>query len=92
MPEGVFSYVRQSGEDRLSWQPQPGVRSATIVTSYGGGHPGFVLAGRSLLEVEKREAQLTQEVVVSWIIALAGSLVAWAVALGLSDRLLRRGG
>jgi hypothetical protein len=91
IPEGVFSYVRQSGEDRLSWQPRPGVRSAAVVTGFGGSHPGFVLAGRSLLEVEKREAQLTQEVIGAWVVAMAGSLVACALALALSDRLLYSG-
>lgn len=89
LPQGVFASVTQSGEDRLSWQPQPGVRSAAVVTRFGGSHPGFVLAGRSLLEVEKRESQLTQEVVSAWIVATAGSLAAWALALGLAGRLLR---
>ncbi len=32
----------------------PGVRNAVVVVRYGGEHPGFVLAGRSLREVEQR--------------------------------------
>src|SRR3954451_18288424 len=28
LPAGVFAYVRQSGEDRLTWQPAEGVRIA----------------------------------------------------------------
>jgi hypothetical protein len=90
IPEGVFETVRQSGEDRISWQPRPGVRSATVITHFGGSHPGFVLAGRSLLEVEKRESQLTQMVAGAWIVALAGSLVLSVLAVAGGDRMLRR--
>lgn len=91
LPEGVFSAVRQSGEDRLTWQPQEGVRSATVVTHFGGAHSGFVLAGRSLREVEKRASQLTQVVGLAWIAALVGSLVAWVLAIAIRDRLGARG-
>src|SRR5205823_4916747 len=31
VPSGVFAYVQQAGEERLSWQPAPGVRSAAVV-------------------------------------------------------------
>jgi len=86
IPPGVFDSVRTSGEDRLSWQPQEGVRAAAVVTQYGGSNPGFVLAGRSLREVEEREAQLTQMVGIAWVVALVGAFVAWLVALGVSDR------
>jgi hypothetical protein len=60
LPHGVFDYVRQNGEDRLTWQPQPGVRSAVVVTQVQGSDAGFVLAGRSLREVEKREDDIMQ--------------------------------
>ncbi len=55
VPAGVFDYVREHGEDRFTWQPKEGVRSAAVVSRYTGERPGFVLAGRSLREVEKRE-------------------------------------
>src|SRR5579863_5948362 len=55
IPSGVFDYVRQHGEDRISWQPRPGVRSAIVVTQFKGPNSGFVVAGRSLREVEIRE-------------------------------------
>jgi len=71
-PVGVFDYVRQHGEERVSWRPRPGVRIAAIVQRVGGAHAGFVLAGRSLREVEAREEQVEQ---------MAG--LAWAVMLGL---------
>lgn len=56
-PVGVLDYTRQHGEDRVTWQPENGVRMATVVVRYD---QGFVLAGRSLRDVEKREDQVEQ--------------------------------
>jgi hypothetical protein len=50
-PSGVLDYTRQKGEDRVTWQPENGVRMATVVVKY---NQGFVLAGRSMREVEIR--------------------------------------
>jgi hypothetical protein len=50
-PTGVLDYTRQNGEDRITWQPEKNVRMATVVARYD---KGFVLAGRSLREVEIR--------------------------------------
>jgi hypothetical protein len=72
---GVFDYVRQHDQDRITWQPEPGVRIATVVAGYTGSQSGFVLAGRSLREVEKRESQAEMEAGVVWIVTLFGSLV-----------------
>lgn len=55
LPSGVFDYVRAHGENRITWQPEPGVRSAVVVTRISGARTGFVMAGRSLREVEVRE-------------------------------------
>lgn len=65
MPKGIFEYVDGNGEDRITWQPQAGVRSATIINKY---NDGYVLVGRSLREVEVREAKLFQLVAVAWLI------------------------
>ena len=54
-PAGVLDYVPQKGQDRVTWQPEAGVRMATVV---GPIRNGFVMAGRSLTEVEKRESQV----------------------------------
>lgn len=43
-PPGVFDSVLANGEDRVTWQPAPDVRSWIVVDSYRGG---FVIAGRS---------------------------------------------
>jgi len=75
LPSGVFDYTRQNGEERESWQPESGVRIAAVVVAYGGTQPGFVLAGRSMREVEKRESQGEQMTGIAWLVTLAVSLV-----------------
>jgi hypothetical protein len=30
-PPGVFDFTRKNQEDRISWQPEPGVRSAVVI-------------------------------------------------------------
>jgi hypothetical protein len=85
IPPGVFDYVRQHGEDRITWQPQPGVRSAIVVTQFQGPNSGFVLAGRSLREVEIREDDILKIVLSGWIVILVVSLLATAIIF----RLLR---
>lgn len=43
-PSGVFDYTKAHGEDRVTWQPTPDVRSWIVVDAFNGG---FVVAGRS---------------------------------------------
>jgi hypothetical protein len=102
-PSGVFDFVRQHGEERVSWQPrlgavstrdakstfdgriapQPGhgIRIAAVVQRVGGAHPGFVLAGRSLREVEEREALTFHMAALAWI-AMLGLIFIGTVAFG----------
>jgi hypothetical protein len=69
-PSGVFDSVRQHGESRISWQPQRGVRIAAVIQRVNGSHPGFVLAGRNMREVEAREQQVEQMAGLAWITML----------------------
>ncbi len=85
IPSGVFDYVRQNGEDRITWQPQSGVRSAIVVTQFKGPNAGFVLAGRSLREVEIREDDIMHLILLGWIAILLVTLLATAIIF----RLLR---
>jgi hypothetical protein len=76
IPQGVLDYTQTHGEDRFTWQPQPGVRIAVVVHWYqsdAGG--GFVLVGRSLREVENREDQTLLLVGLAWVVSIVGSLV-----------------
>lgn len=76
LPKGVLEYTKVHKQDRITWEPQKGIRHAIVVTRVENGIKGYVLAGRSLREVEKREDMLLQQVGLSWIIILAVSLVA----------------
>jgi hypothetical protein len=82
LPPGVFASVRQQGEDRITWQPQNGVRGAVIVDSFSGNASssgGFVLVGRSLREVEVREDNILHLALLAWLAGLVGMFaVIWA--------------
>ncbi len=82
IPSGVFDYVRQNGEDRITWQPQPGVRSAIVVTQFKGPNSGFVVAGRSLREVEIREDDALHITLLGMVALLLISFVATAILFG----------
>jgi hypothetical protein len=82
IPAGIFDYVKLHGEDRLTWQPRPGVRSAIVVTQFKGATSGFVLAGRSLREVEKREDNLEQIIGLGCIVLLVVTLLATVLLFG----------
>ncbi len=71
IPDGVLEYARAHGEDRISWQPEAGVRSAVVVMSVAEGKGGFVLAGRSMREIEAHIAGIEMQVGVGWLATLA---------------------
>lgn len=84
LPAGVLDYVRENSEDRVTWQPEAGVRIAAVIVRFEGAESGFVLAGRSLREIEKRETQVKLEAG----LALAATLAATLVVVGLCELFL----
>lgn len=54
-PMGALDASLRRGESRITWMPQRGLRFATVILPLNSG-TGFVLAGRSLREVEMRKA------------------------------------
>ena len=70
LPRGVLQSSLASGESRLTWQPQPDVRSAIVVIPVKGIFNGFVMVGRSLREVEKREDQIGKIAFSAWFVSL----------------------
>jgi hypothetical protein len=70
LPGGVLEHARAQGGHRLSWQPQAGVRQALVVVPVSSG--GFVVAGRSLREVEARKRQVQAFLGLLWGAGLAG--------------------
>ncbi len=83
VPAGVLDHVRESGEEGVSWQPEPGVRVAAVVVRYPSG---FVLAGRSLLETERRRARMDELVTLAWL----GMLVGLAVLVSATEPMKTR--
>ena len=84
-PSGVFDFVRTHGEERVSWQPVRGsagtVRIAAVVMRINGAHSGFVLAGRSLREVEAREELVGHLAGLTWL-AMLGLIAIGTLAFG----------
>lgn len=77
-PSSVFDSVKQHGQENITWQPQTGVRIAAVVSRYSGAESGYVVAGRSLTEIEKREHMLTVMTGLSALFALILTfLVCW---------------
>ncbi len=86
-PLGVLESARLHPPDRVTWQPRPGVRVATVTVPLGAG---TVLAGRSLREVERREDVVLVIAAGAWLVslgALAGAslLAAWLWPPGRRD-------
>ncbi|MBI3627846.1 MAG: hypothetical protein HY220_03870 [Candidatus Sungbacteria bacterium] len=65
-PDGVFEYVKNYGEDRITWEPRGGVRIASVITS-AKNNAYFILAGRNMREVEARERHLSWMILLGWL-------------------------
>jgi hypothetical protein len=71
-PMGVLDTTRLQSQDRVTWQPEPGVRMASVAMHYANG---FVVAGRSLREVEKRADQAMQLSILAMLAIWGATLV-----------------
>lgn len=85
-PAGVFDYARQHGMNVLTWQPRRDVRIAVVMKHVSGNNPGFLLAGRSLRNVEQGESLLWWMTLVGWIFLM----IATALGVFIGERLPRR--
>lgn len=87
-PKSFFYNLSQTqGENRFTWEPKEGVRIATVLTYYKGEkNSGYVLAGRSLREVEIREEKLEHHVAFAWIFTMAVSFIATMIFLPTSSK------
>lgn len=74
-PSGVFDHARVSGEERVTWQPERGVRIASVVVRIPGAPGGFVLAGRSLQETGERVDRFQNLIGLACLAILAALLV-----------------
>ncbi len=75
LPAGVIDYVKHNGEDRITWEPETGIRLAAVIVKVEGENPGIVLSARSLREVEVRENQVLTLAVLGMLVTLFASLI-----------------
>ncbi len=68
LPNGLLHNVKQ--ETRVTWQPRPGIRQALVIVHVSGTSTQFVIAGRSLREVERKVDQLNVFGLAAWCAAL----------------------
>lgn len=63
----ALNYAKDYGENRLTWQPEKGVRIAAVISHYDGQNPGFVVAGKSLRETENRIGNIGKLCFLAWV-------------------------
>jgi len=83
-PLGVLSYVDQKGEDRVTWQPQAGLRFASVAIKY---QEGYIVAARSLQEPEKLIDDIGRLVVAAWLACAIFSALAAGVIFFLMKKI-----
>lgn len=82
LPIGVFDSVQQGGEDRFTWQPETSIRLAAVVTQSTGAKQDYVVAGRSLREVEIRENNLFTMTSLVWSITMLSTFaIVWFITV-----------
>jgi hypothetical protein len=80
IPQGTFDYVAGSGQDRVTWQPQPGIREALVVDKYSAeGSSGYVVAGTSLKESEATTDKIGRDIFIGWVVINVFVIVAYSI-------------
>jgi hypothetical protein len=75
IPFGVLENAKLNGENRVTWQPETDVRIASVVVPIKTPGSGFVVAGRSLREVETRVNEIQLFAGLTLIGLLLGTLL-----------------
>lgn len=87
LPIGVFDQARfgtgkdtrEPNENRVSWQPRAEVRSAVVVV-WTPATKQFVVVGRNMREVERREGRLGAFVGLAWVVMLVATFFTQIIA------------
>lgn len=76
-PKAALNMAKNLPDNRITWEPKKGVKVAAVIKHFGGPKPGYILAGRSLREVESRIRILTNQ----FVIAEISLVVLWLIAV-----------
>lgn len=71
LPVGVLDYAKNHNENWITWQPRKDIRLATVVKYITSSALAYVVVGRSLKEVEQREADLVKMIMICWMLCFA---------------------
>ena len=71
IPNGVLLNATQNG-NRVTWQPENGVRLATVTVPYSNG---YVVAGQSLRETESQISKMGNMVLMMWAFSVIAGLI-----------------
>jgi hypothetical protein len=66
LSEEIFSIAKSKGEYRFTWEPESGKRFVTTIRYYEGASNGYVMGGRSVVEVEQRIGGVLAILFVCW--------------------------
>ena len=83
IPYGVLDSAKKSGQDRVTWQPQSGLRFATVVIPF---KDGYIVGGQSLTEFDRNVQKLNDLVLAIWAFLIAVSVGGWLVNWALSKQ------
>lgn len=84
LPDGVLAYTREHNENRITWQPSPGVRAALVIVHMADG--GFTAGGQSLAEPEKLTGTIQLLAGLGWAAAMGATLILTVFFAWLSEK------
>ena len=87
-PRGAFITAQQQGQNRITWQPEPGIRNAIVILpfSMNGAH-GYILAGQSLRETEDRERFLLSQIAAGILITLVATFITALISAFIKNKM-----
>lgn len=74
-PTGVLDKAKEEGLNMVTWQPQKGVRLASVSVYFKEKSEGYVVVARSLVQTERLEDMLQTLVGIGWLVTLFAFLL-----------------
>lgn len=84
LSDAHFAQTQNGADHRFTWQPEKGQKFAAVLRRFEGQQKGYILAARSLREVEARNMMLLLASVIGWALSL---IATYALYLSLAKHL-----